>query len=170
MWGRGNVPLPFLSERLWFPALRIKPCALPSLCALQRAGAEQPPLRFQRLRGVGTLRPGWQRRARAVPRSLPHALWHWRVEWGYFHFAAWASFPPFFFFFPEPDGDAFGFSFSHVTFARRIKRAGKAIGRSERRKPCFARGNHIKACVCVFGGRAQRGMMPGASCTRSCDL
>lgn len=77
------------------------------------------------------------------------------------------SFPPFF---SEPDGDAFGFSFNHVTFARRITRAGTALGRSNTRKPCFARGNHIKACVCVFGGRAQRGMMPGASCTRSCDL
>lgn len=70
----------------------------------------------------------------------------------------------------EPDGDAFGFSFKRVTSARRINRAGAAIGCSDIRKPSSARGNHIKACVCVFGGRAQLGMMPGASCTRSCDL
>lgn len=57
-------------------------------------------------------------------------------------------------FFSEPDGAAFGFSFKHVTFVRRIKRAGTALGRSGKSEPCSARGNHIKARGCAFGGRA----------------
>lgn len=145
------------------PALKVSPI-LGGLCSATQLETSGAPLENET--GTEALRthPAIARSA-AMAACLPHVLsppccnacnvgWHLRVASEYFHFAARSELPPFFF--SEPDGDAFGFSFNHVTFARRIKWAGTAIGRSNIRKPCFARGNHIKACVCVWGEGAAR--------------
>lgn len=184
MWGRGNASFPFLSGNLGFPAIQMEPLVFPSIRALPcrsspgEHGSEWPPCpRSEGVSEASAARGGERSRALAEPpgragaapgAATPDTARRFRGCQRHSRLSQpAASFPRFF---SEPDGDAFGFSFKHVTFVRRIKRAGTALGRSGTRQPGSARGNHIKARGCASGGRAQRAMMPGASCTRSCDL